>query len=324
MILPLLLLAATLPQERSLDCRLSVTPAEVAIGEPAVWELVVEHAYEDRVELLNEDPLAGLPELDRLSWVLVEGPTSDRRELERGLGRTRFRWTVLSLEGGERVLPALEVRSASGQGAFSDVPTLVVWNELAEGEDEARGLAPLVPAEAQAALLRPVHVLLLLLTGAAAWLYWRRRRRPRPASTAAEVVDARARVDAIALALQRDAKGDAKALHEAAYELTALLRTELEGRLGFEHPGASDEEWLARARAEADPSSVASDVPANGQADELLDDLQRWMRELEPLKYGTEPATPFRAEELVQRAKSMLERSSRLTVAPPKPHEVAA
>ena len=324
MILPLLLIAAVAPQEGTLECRLKVNPAEVAIGEPSVWELVVEHPSEERVELVDEDPLAGLSELERLSWVVVEGPTRDRRELAPGQVRTRFRWSVLSLEGGTRPLPALEVRAATGQGAFSDTPSLVVWNELAEEEDEARGLAPLVAVEAQKAVLRPTHVLLVLLAGVAAWFWWRRRHRPRPAPAEAGVIDARARIDAIALSLQRDAGGDAAFMHELSYELTALLRRDLEGRLGFEQPGASDEEWLARARSQAERWGTAADESARAEVGELLDELQRWLRELEPLKYGADTATPFRVEDLLQRAKGMLDRSARLSVTPATPREVAA
>jgi hypothetical protein len=305
-----------------LEARLSCEPLEAAVGEPMTWLLAVEHPAGTQVELPEPDPLATLPELERLSWAVVDGPATETRPTQDGRRRTSFRWTVLSLEGGKRVLPTLEVRTQNGAGAFSDTPSVDIWTELAEGEDAPRELAPLVPLSAQVPVLRPLHLGAIVVILLAAWILvarWRRRRarerEPQPV-----VVDARALIDALALRLQREAAGDAEALREVGFELTRLLRGEIEEKLELELAATNDDEWLARGR-----TAVATAGPEGGaRASDLLDELERWLHELEAVKYAGESATPFRAQELVQRAKSMLERARALEGVVAASEEVAA
>ncbi len=263
-------------------------PSEAAVGEPVEWILAVDHPVRARIELAAEDPLASLAEIDRLSWAVVSGPVREVQDLGAGRSRTRLRWRVLSLEGGERALPEIVVRDESGATATASGGHLEVWSDLAEGDDAPRAMAGLHDVERKDALVGPFQVLVALAILAAlavCALWWRargRRTRALPVATPSERL-ARLRAE-----LPSTPEGS----RAFAFELGQILRLAVQQQLGRDLGGLAEEEWLALAR-----SSLPAD--ALGELEGLLGALSR-------VKYAGEIPTRFRIEELCATAASLL------------------
>jgi len=273
---------------QDLSAELTCVPPESAVGEPVEWILEVEHPVRARIELGAEDPLASLTEIERLSWAVLSGPVREVQDLGAGKSRTRLRWRVLSLEGGERALPEIMVRDESGATAIASGGHLEVWSDLAESEDAPRAMAGLHDVEGKDALVGPFQVLAALAIVAALAvfaLWWRaraRRTRTIPAVTPSERL-ARLRAE-----LPSTPEGS----RAFAFELGLLLRLAVQERLGRDLVGLAEEEWLALAR---------SCLPADA-----LGELEGLLAALSRVKYAGEVPTRFRIEELCTTAASLL------------------
>jgi hypothetical protein len=273
---------------QDLSAVLVATPAEAAIGEPVEWTLDVEHPVRSRIELAGEDPLASLPELDRLSWTILSGPVRQVEDLGGGRARTRFRWQALSLESGERALPEIKVHDESGTSVTASGGKLEVWSDLAKEEDAPREMAGLHDVETHEALIGPFQVLvgLVALAVIAALAWWWRRRRGRARAVALPTPAERL------AALRAAIPETPAAIRELAFELGQLLRFAAQERVGRDLASQADEELLALARPLLSAESLA-------ELDGLLAVLSR-------VKFAGEVPTRFRVEELCAAASALL------------------
>lgn len=268
----------------------SCTPAEVEIGQPVELCLEVLHPPALRARV---DP-AELELGD--AWILLEpGRALTTRSGESA--QTRVRWLVAALEPGEHAL-ALPLARYESEGlartARAEPAQVVVRPALAQGEDAPRpprgfrpppelGAPPLSRSAALAGLA-------LFLAGGGALLFVRRRRRrvePRPPA-----LEPRAALAALAV----PAEGEFEAARALHYELARLLRAGVERRSGLVGAGLTDEEWLARfARTSA-------------SSPELEAELRDLLASCERVKYGRLAPTRWTSEEMLGRARALLER----------------
>lgn len=270
--------AATAPPE--LSGRFVVEPESAAIGQPTTWTLVVEHSP-GRVELV------ATPFADDRSWVVLAGPEVSS-ERAGAVDRTRFRWTVLSLESGRREVAPVEVRIAGGESVTVGGGALEVGPELAPDEDTPRPLADFHEVHQRVGPLAPWHLGLVVLVLVAALVAWRRLRRRRSAPAPEpggleRLAELRSAVEA--------AEGErARAL---AYELSALVRERVDRARGVDDAGRTDDEWLGRVDAEPELAAVAAD-------------LRVLLGACAEVKYGGRVPTRFALGELVGRAERVL------------------
>ena len=269
------------PQESG--ARWRVEPARVAIGQPCTWRLELDHAAQRR-PLVAEVDL----ELDR-SWLVVEGPRRVTRDAGQGRALTELRWTVLSLEPGERALPALEVFLDDGTGLAPNPAALVVEGELAQGEDGPRPMPGFHALQERTSPVRPRHLLwtlAALLAGAAGWVALTRSRRDRDGPEPSPL-ERFGRLD-------RDPGQDPEALRPLMVELSRLLRRAGEERLDAPRPAATDEEWIATLRA-------AGRHPAR-----LVDDLEVLLADCAAVKFAGARPTRFAVQDTLERAETTL------------------
>ena len=282
-----LLFACALPQDFGAGepvCTLEARPTEVAIGEPIEWILTVRHPARDAVRLANDDPL---PDDD--TWVLVDGPrVSTERAGARG-ATTRIRWTVFSLESGERALPEIVARLASGGELRATCPgPITVRGELAPDEDVPRPFTAFHQVEERTGGGRSLAAAIAALVAGfvVLWLVLRRRRAPGPASVPTPLEQ----LDALG-AQPADDPGVARAL---VFELSSLLREAVDRRLAVARPGLTDEEWLAAVR--------PSDALGAGTAERL----EHLLGSCEDVKYGSRVPTRFAVAEALDEARQVI------------------
>ena len=265
-------------------------PVEAVIGEPLEWTLRVRHPVDVKVSLENDDALARLAEIERLSWAVIDGPRVEVVRTSATETLTSFRWRVLSLEGGKRGLPEMLVRTENGTVAAAPAGEIQIWGELAQGEDAPRDTAGLHDIELAPARLSAFQVaggslaLVLLLVLVLVFLRRARRARVESPPTPAE------RLAALRAALPNTPEE----VREFAFVLSHALRQAVEQQLGGSFEGLTHEEWLARARSQ---SGVAADV---------IGELQGLLVALVPLKYSREVPTRFRVEELLTTAEGLV------------------
>ncbi len=266
-------------------------PRERAVGEVLELALEVPLAAGARLEVdssaLEADP----------SWALLE---SVRRERVSSVGSGSggdpsiavVRWSLASLEPGERQLPtpALSVVDASGARASLAVPSAAArfTGVLAEGEDEPRAPLGFRPVEAQATSTLSPWLMgaagLVLGALAALWFVRRRRRSAPPAPPT--VLEQLAALEARPVEAREQAR-------EVYYALTALVREHVDERLGEPRPAATDAEWL-RGLAQRAPAAACEELAA-------------LLREAEPVKYAAHHPTHWAVRESFQRARRALE-----------------
>jgi hypothetical protein len=239
---------------------LAFEPVAAEVGQPVVATLAVEHDADTRPEL--PDLAEGLDD----SWVVLSslGVVADPVPDGAQRATTTARWEIAALEPGARELPSLEV-SAGAALATAAPAVLQVTGLLGEGEDEPRPLPAFRPAPDWGAPETGrswwVHaagaaVLAALLAAAFAV---RRARRAAPPPWGPSPFER-------AVALAAGPPTDPAELRAAHFEVAALVRGAVDGRLGRDGAARSDEEWLAGldselARAGADPA-LASDAAA--------------------------------------------------------------
>lgn len=228
--LPLLLLPLLAPQEDPPDgitVSADLEPKVVAVGEPFTLTLDVTHPAGTRpfVHRIDLDLDESWVEFDSARPEIVSGEASREKRT-----RTRFRWTLASLEPGERALPDLPFASPGR-------PLIIeVTGVLGPGEDAPRpqrGFRP-IPGEEQASSPLAAWIAasaLGVFLVALPFLVARARRRPRrPAPAPLERLAAlRERV---------------RAPRPAHFELSLLVREAIDDRTGRDRQGLTDAEWL--------------------------------------------------------------------------------
>jgi len=276
----------------SADAQWNFEVRERAVGEALTAVLFVAHAPQERVECdfsaLESDP----------TWLLA-APAQVRRVLrdERVVG-TGITLELVSLEAGERVLPAPSLTLVGGPGGrrtlAADEPVARFASVLAPGEDEPRpplGFRPLEaepePAWSAWQVAAAVGGGLALAIGAFALIRRKGGAGATPPPTALE------RLDALAA---RDAE-QRESVRETCYELTSLVRSAFDAREGAARTALTDAEWLA-----ALAPSVESGVRA---------ELEALLRDASEVKYAGRHPTHWAVREMLERARKTLEWSAR-------------
>jgi hypothetical protein len=277
-------LAPTLRGEARVESR----SAAVEVGEPFALELTVHHEAGD-VPQIDASALESDP-----TWAVLGGgelATLPDPQAE-GTAVTRASWELVSLEPGERELPAPAIRWSSGDAADESIEaargTLEVRAVLGADEDAPRpigdflGLAPEQEAGARTALLLGIGAALAL--GAIAFAIHLRRQR---ASAAAAPPSALERL----AALEEAPLEQPEAVVEAHVELARALREAIDARLGASPAGLTDQEWVRSVAARLGPGAAQACA-------ELL-------AACEPVKYGAERPTHWAARERIARAREL-------------------
>lgn len=290
MIAALLLLAATGDPVATL----TISPAEVEVGEPFTVALSVEH--DAGVGLDLPDLAQALGD----SWIVYSAGEARVAPSPDGAQRatTSARWELGSLEPGVRELPALEVLAGSVPATSGPV-TLRVDGVLAEGEDAPRPLPAFRPPPpwSEPGTPRPWWVYALagvalgaLLTAVVA-LVQRRRRTP-------EAPPARPPLDRVR-ALAANLPSDAEALRTAHFELAALVRAGVDERLGRSAAARVDEEWL---------TGLAQDLAAGGVEPALADEAAALLERCTAARWAGLAPSSYAARETFEGARELLER----------------
>lgn len=268
-------------------------PASVEIGEPVEWMLDVVHPKKLRVGFPAKDAEdRRFAPLSERTVARAADPNDD------ALVHTIARWTTMALEPGDLAPPPLALELTGGAATETLVVNglpVHVAGALAEGEDAPRpllGLRELSPE--RAAQLEPARRAPLVLAGLGALLVAalgvflvRRRAKPTLPSEPTPL----ARLDAIAAAFAADPESG----RARVYELSRLLRGSVDGFLGVERSGRTDDDW-ARA-VEADERVPAGVRSACG----------RLLASAERVKYAQETPTRFAVDEFLRDARAVLE-----------------
>ena len=299
-------LCAPLRAQGNVSARLTAEPARAEIGEPVVWTLSIDATKATKITLPEKDPLPDG------SWVLIEP-----RTIERSSGAdpehvvTRVRWSVISLEAGERALPKIEIELGSGADKHklaAEAGTLHVASALADKEDSARAEHGFLPPRESTPLGRAwgwivVGGLVLLI---AAWIVARGRRKKHVVASAPVPLE-RLR------ALESAAAESPERARETVYGLSRLLRDSVDRWSQSERAGLTDEDWSR---------SIAADerVPLG-----VRSAAGRILAAAERVKYAGQVPTRFAIDELLRDARAVLETLEHETLPPPAvPVEVAA
>lgn len=265
---------------------------ERSVGETLTAVLFVAHAPQARVECdfsaLEADP----------SWLLA-APAQVRRVLrdERVVG-TSITLELLSLEAGERALPAPAltlVEASGGRRKLATGEALARFaSALAPGEDEPRAPLGFRPLEAELErgwaawqVAAAAGGGLAVAIGAFALLRRKRSAGATPPPTPLE------RLDALAA---RDAE-QRESVRDTCYELTALVRSAFDAREGAARSALTDAEWLA---------ALAPSVEASVRAE-----LAALLRDASEVKYAGRHPTHWAVREMLERARKALEWSAR-------------
>lgn len=248
-----LLLAVLAQDGASVRVRWETQAEQAGVGEAIPALLVVEHAAGARARLPAE-----WAETD-YSWLEL---APARLDASSSATETRWRVELASLEAGERELPqvAIEVELPSGAKAELEhvARSLRFRPALFDGEDaprEPRDFRPAEPEEAAASWVTyALAGLALMATGVVVGWLLRRRREPMapPPSAAARLAE-----------LGTRKLDDPAIVRELYYDLSRLVRSELDARASRRREAMTDEEWLASARG-------ALDAAASTALEELL------------------------------------------------------
>lgn len=218
--------------------RWELAAASAGVGEGVEALLVVEHAPGARARLSADWADSDYSWLE-LSPARLDGGSS--------ASATRWRVELASLEAGERELPqpAIEVELPGGTKATLEyeVRSLRFQPALFDGEDaprEPRDFRPADPEQtAPSWTWYAAGGLALALAGVACGWLLRSRRKPvePPPSAAARLAQ-----------LGTRKLDDPAVVRELYYDLSRLVRGELDARAGERRDAHTDEEWLASAR----------------------------------------------------------------------------
>jgi len=228
--------------------RWETSAATAGVGEGVAAELIVEHESGARARLAPDWADGDY------SWLELAPARLDARS---SAGETRWKIELASLEAGERELPQveLEVELASGVKARVEhqARALRFQPALFDGEDaprEPRDFRPAGPEEAATSWTwLAAGLVVTALAGAACGWLLRARRKPAepPPSAAARLAE-----------LGTRKLDDPAIVHELYYELSRLVRGELDARSGARRDAWTDEEWLAGVRDSLAPEAASA------------------------------------------------------------------
>lgn len=268
---------------------LELSPARVVVGDSVEVVVHLHHVAGERVELTSEG-------FD-YSWVIL-GRAGSVTTTDEAAAHTTYRFTLASLEPGERELPTPVFRMESGSQldvALATPPTVDVGGLLAETEDAPRPIVGfLEPSAPPSGWAWGWAALPLLLLVALAWWFARRRRaRAVPVAPRLTPLQRLAALEARDLAAA-DEPGFAADLH---VELTRLVREDFDLRVGGAGAGTrrdslTDDEWLA--------------VAALELSEEQRVALHALFLESREIKYGGARPTHWALEESLAAARAVL------------------
>jgi hypothetical protein len=270
------------------DPTLTISPPQGAIGQPLEVVLELDHAR-------GAGLARGGPEweLDG-SWVVLEGPEVTAVAGSGGL-HTRVRWSVMSLESGERALPGLNLVLADGAALTVNGVALAIGADLGEEEDAPRPMPVLQGVVERAGPVRLEHLgwgILALVLAMVGGLWLRKRR---GLASTAHVQGEWARFMALREVATQAGKGSANrqgGVQDVSAELASLLRSAAQHRVAVLRPGQADGEWLARMRGEGETA--------------LADELTPLLHTCEQIRFGGLRPTRFALEELLQSSEEVL------------------
>jgi len=295
------MIAAALLLAGEITARLRAEPPEVEVGQPMTWVLEVEHPAGASVRL----PEAGSISDD--SWVVLEPRRVVRVPAPPGgVETTRATWRVLSLDPGERPLPALAIQVESEGVARSiaiAASPVTVRSSLQEGEDAPRpirGFHAAPPRASGGRLGLLLGALGLLAAIAGLWIRRGLRRKP----VAAAPPGALERLAGIARGVSEDPESG----RQAIYALTRLVRESSDRYLGEDRAALDDDEWAAL-------REVDERLPLGARTA-----FAHILRDAERVKYARHAPTRFALDALLGEAKNALE----ALAAAPRPLEKAA
>lgn len=274
------------------DVQWNFEARERAVGEALTAVLFVAHAPQERVECdfsaLESDP----------SWLLAAAPQVRRVLRDERVAGTSITLELVSLEAGERALPAPAltlIEGAGGRRTLSAGEALARFaSALAPGEDEPRPPLGFRPLEAELErgwsawqVAAAAGAGLAVALGAVAFARRKRGVGVKPPPTPLE------RLDALA---SRDAE-QRESVRETCYELTALVRGAFDARDGAARSALTDAEWLA---------ALAPSVEGGVRAE-----LEALLRDASEVKYAGRHPTHWAVREMLERARKALEWSAR-------------
>ncbi|MEX1025194.1 MAG: hypothetical protein WD226_08970 [Planctomycetota bacterium] len=267
--------------------RLRAEPLAVEVGEPVTVTLELEV---DEGRVLDEPFDAELAFDDTWAVLSLERAAPSRA----GAGRavTRWRWSVASLEPGERSLAPLVSALALEEGLADSAPVLTVTSVLAADAEAPRPLIGWSDSLALSGAAAPARWPWFLGAGVVALalgFVLRRYRSPRDERTPREPLGARVAT----LGLDRLAVASTAELRDAAFRVTALAREAVEARGGPGWPGATDDEWLG--------------VAATGLDAATEQRLCALFRALARIKYAGERPSSLALEELAREARALFD-----------------
>jgi hypothetical protein len=279
------------------EATLEVAPVEARIGQPVEWILRVRHAVNDAPVVLADPVTDG-------TWMLTEGPLRDTSIVDAGLesesGLTTMRWSVMSLTGGERTLPELEVRLESGGTLIARPETLVVRGDLEEGEDAPRPLADFHVIEERTSGLHWTRFGLIGLVGTiivGGLVLLARPRRPAPVPPPPSP---RQRLRTLADSAHGAGVEEEGSARRIAFELHGILRGAVDERFEQSMSGHTDEEWCEVVR-----STLGADGRLPEETLRSIGALLAWCGEV---RFGGAHPTRFRVEEQLETAAGILDR----------------
>ncbi|MBM3989813.1 MAG: hypothetical protein FJ298_02275 [Planctomycetes bacterium] len=263
--------------------RWETSAATAGVGEGVAMELVVEHESGARARLA-----ADWADSD-YSWLELAPARLDART---NASETRWKIELASLEAGERELPRVQVDIELPSGVKARVEhearTLRFAPALFDGEDaprEPRDFRPAGPEEVAglSTWLTVCAVATALLGAACGWLArGRRKSEAPPPSAAARLAELSTR--------QLD---DPSIVRELYYDLSRLVRGELDARAGTRRAAWTDEEWFSGVR-----DALAPDVASA---------LEELLASCRGAKYAAARPTQWAVREDLARAARVLE-----------------
>ena len=256
-----------------------------AVGEALSATLVVEHGADQRATLAADWLAADY------SWLELEPARLDAAS---SATQTRWRVRFASLEAGERELPRPQVELVELDGTKSNVAAALARARFApalfEGEDAPRAPRDFRSADADASSADWPWLLAggLAIAALAGMLGWKLRGRAQPVSQEPSAEARLAQLGARKL-------DDASEVREIYYELTALVRSEVDRRAGESRSACTDEEWVGRVAGtlEAETARALGELVANARA----------------AKYGGARPTEWAVREDLARAEKVLRAS---------------
>jgi hypothetical protein len=292
------------PQEAEISARYSLAPVEVEVGQPFTLTLALEHPAAESVFDLE---LADLVLND--TWVIFDESRETPMPLATSPGRsvTRWHWSLVSLEAGERrLLSELTALIADERVGAVDVSAteITVLSVLLEGEDEPRpmrglpaGFGELAPEEMTLwqRIWPGVAAFGVLCVLLGIWRFLRRKR-PEPITPALAPLAELEELRAQPISEERE-------LRARHFALTRLVRRATDEKRGVARVGLTDAEWLLEIESDFELGKLEPDSSLGSLANEL----KQYLEAAEGIKYAKANASEWALEETHSSTRRILE-----------------